>query len=176
VYLDDYPLRSIEVQHEPSDIRFVEAKRNRKNTCKVFLVMTVLWLVCIIVALIEKQGERTGLIWAMLAISILSLVFTFRESRSFTQMRSSRSVKIGIMSLLDSYQFSGMNTIELRYPFKQMQGIAVRKRHIVVTMSRNGILEIPVDMFVSESDMKGFAQALSEVARCELSAGDSHAF
>lgn len=175
MFLDDYPLKSMEVEHEPSDSLLIKASRNRKNNIKVFIILSTVQLVCVVATLIEGHGERSGLFWAMLLLSIISLVVSIRESRSLAKGCSNRSVKVGFLGLVDTYVFSGMNTIEIRYPFKQIQGIAVSNSHIAVTMSRNGGLDIPVDMFVSERDMKGFAKALSVVARCELSEGDLHA-
>lgn len=171
MFLDDYPLRSMEVQHEPSDNLLRQARRNRKINSWAFIVLAALWLVCIIATLIERHGERNDLNWAMLVLSVLSLLVLIKESRSLTIGCSIRSVKIGFLGLVGSSVFSRMNTIEIRYSFKKMQEIAIDRRQLRVTMAQDRDLEIPVEMFASERDMRGFAKALSVAARCELVEG-----
>ncbi len=175
MYLDEYRLKPIDIGLDLVDPIYQQALVNRRRATKLYIAWFLLTVAYICLTVSVGGDTLKPMKWLFMAVMVSMPVPGFLGTRKVLERIVRRSVTTRLLRLVVTYTVSGYLHVELDYPFWKMRRIDVGLKGITVRYKGIGRLELPVEMFASEKDMRGYAKALSVAARCELVEGGEHA-
>lgn len=174
MYLDDYRLKPMAVGLDLVDPIYQQALENRSRVTKFYIAWFALSVAYVCLFAVVGGSALKSLQWLFMAIMIAMPVPGFVGNRKVVEKIVSRSVTTRLLRLVVTYTIPDHLHVELDYPFSRIARIVVQPSGISIYTKGIGMLEMPIGMFSSENDMKGFAEALAIASNGELAVGKAN--